>query len=97
MSQLTIAASDGSRTQIDEAAIETLAGGEVINAASPEYDAARAVWNAMIDMRPGLIVRCLTSEGERGRGPNRHRLVSFHFRGNDALCHGRRLRQLLDC
>jgi hypothetical protein len=42
--QLTFTASDGSRTQIDETAIKVLVGGEVITATSPEYDAARAVW-----------------------------------------------------
>ena len=31
--------------------------GEVLVPGSPGYDAARTIWNAMIDRRPGLIVR----------------------------------------
>src|SRR3546814_6005632 len=32
--------------------------GEIFRPADPGYDAARAVWNAMIDRRPTLIARC---------------------------------------
>jgi FAD/FMN-containing dehydrogenase len=32
--------------------------GQVLTPASPGYDAARSVWNAMIDHRPAAIVRC---------------------------------------
>ncbi len=40
---------------------ETLRGqlrGELLTPESPEYDAARGVWNAMIDRRPAAIARC---------------------------------------
>ncbi|WP_108861489.1 FAD-binding oxidoreductase [Ruegeria sp. Alg231-54] len=36
--------------------------GEIILPGSDEYDTARAVWNAMIDRRPGMIARCRNSE-----------------------------------
>ena len=32
--------------------------GEVVLPADPSYDVVRQVWNAMIDRRPGMIVRC---------------------------------------
>ena len=36
--------------------------GEVVAAADDEYDAARAVWNGMIDKRPAAVARCRTRE-----------------------------------
>lgn len=32
--------------------------GEVVLPADPSYDEVRQIWNAMIDRRPGMIVRC---------------------------------------
>src|SRR4051794_41959720 len=32
--------------------------GDIITADDPEYDAVRAVYNAMMDRRPAVIVRC---------------------------------------
>jgi FAD/FMN-containing dehydrogenase len=36
--------------------------GEILTPASGEYDAARRLWNGMIDRRPAAIVRCASSD-----------------------------------
>ena len=43
------------------ARLGTTFAGELIGPDDPVYDAARAVWNAMIDNRPALIARCRTT------------------------------------
>jgi FAD/FMN-containing dehydrogenase len=46
---------------LDATAVQTLAAtlrGPLIQPADPGYDAARTVWNAMIDRHPALITRC---------------------------------------
>ena len=45
-------------TYVDAALAEHLSG-EVIAPDHPRYDAARQVWNGMIDKRPALIARCV--------------------------------------
>jgi FAD/FMN-containing dehydrogenase len=49
-------------TSINESALEALRagfGGDLIQSGDPEYDAARQIFNGMIDRRPALIARCL--------------------------------------
>jgi FAD/FMN-containing dehydrogenase len=63
MSVTTSASTEPSRIdeQLRLRIAEELAGrfkGEVIGPDQPGYDGARQVWNAMIDRRPGLILRC---------------------------------------
>ena len=50
---------------MDDNAFATLRSnvlGEVITPESPGFDAARRVWNGMIDRRPALLVRCTCTE-----------------------------------
>ncbi|MHC4176766.1 MAG: FAD-binding oxidoreductase [Planctomycetota bacterium] len=52
---------DGNLATIDRAAVDALAAslrGDLLTPGAPGYDQARSIWNAMIDRRPGLIVRC---------------------------------------
>jgi FAD/FMN-containing dehydrogenase len=51
----------GDVRKLDGAAVEALGAGlrgQVIRPGNEEYDAARTVYNAMIDKRPALITRC---------------------------------------
>ena len=53
---------DIGKKAIDATAIRDLDGalrGKILEQGSPAYEEARTVWNAMIDRKPGLIVRCL--------------------------------------
>ena len=50
-----------SGTLVDDARVEKLRSacrGPVIRPGDAEYESARRIWNASIDKRPGLIVRC---------------------------------------
>lgn len=61
---VTLRTSGGSPAVIDADYGEHLANltGSLLTPDSPGYDEARTIWNAMIDRRPGLIVRCATAE-----------------------------------
>jgi FAD/FMN-containing dehydrogenase len=54
----------GGETDLTTETVDTLKGsirGKVLTAASAEYNEVRAIWNAMIDKRPALIVRCASA------------------------------------
>ena len=57
---ITLRTSGGSQAVLDAEPGEPLAAlsGTLLTPDSPGYDEARTIWNAMIDRRPGLIVRC---------------------------------------
>ena len=52
----------GFASRIDAASIDALKAGlrgPLLLPGNPGFDDARSVWNAMIDRRPAIIVRCL--------------------------------------
>lgn len=52
----------GQSTVVEKAALNELSRslhGQLILAQSADYDAARRIWNRMIDKRPAMIVRCV--------------------------------------
>jgi FAD/FMN-containing dehydrogenase len=56
-----IATTGGLPQSLDASVVETLARrlrGPLVRRGDDEYDAARKVWNGMIDKRPALIARC---------------------------------------
>src|SRR6516165_5961435 len=64
MTDLTLRTLDASTKIIAPAAVEALRGklrGTVTLPGEDGYDAARNIWNAMVDRRPGLVVRCLSA------------------------------------
>jgi FAD/FMN-containing dehydrogenase len=62
MSELAIRTLEGATKTISPETLASLRGklrGSAVLPGEDGYDAARTIWNAMIDRRPGLVVRCL--------------------------------------
>ena len=61
---LMVLAANGRPVVLGDDVVQQLAAslrGSILTSDSREYDGARAVWNAMIDRRPALIVRCASA------------------------------------
>ena len=61
MSEVVVAALDGGDWAVAGAEVDRFAaqlGGGLLRPGDDGYDAARTVWNGMIDRRPALIARC---------------------------------------
>ena len=61
MVDMRVATLTGLETTLSEATIAAFKGslrGELLTAADAGYEAARKIWNDMIDRHPALIARC---------------------------------------
>jgi FAD/FMN-containing dehydrogenase len=61
MSNLRLTMTTGGETVLEGAAVEAFKAslrGALLRPGDEGYDEARTIWNAMIDRRPALIVRC---------------------------------------
>lgn len=61
MTDMTIMTLDGTRRTVpadDIAALDASLAGECLTPGTDGYEEARTIWNAMIDKRPDLVVRC---------------------------------------
>jgi FAD/FMN-containing dehydrogenase len=61
MPDLEMTTTSGATTGVSQARVEALAErirGGLVGPSDPGYDSVRALWNGMIDRRPGLITRC---------------------------------------
>lgn len=61
MQALNAVTLNGTEVVLEQEVVETFRAdlrGKLLTATEAEYDSARRIWNAMIDKRPALIVRC---------------------------------------
>ncbi len=98
MPDLQVKTRAGGETSLKQDAIEELTRtmeGQVLTPASSGYENARTVWNAMIDRRPALIVRCAEAQDviEAVRFARKHDLLvavrgGGHNIAGNAVCDG---------
>lgn len=98
MTQLIFRTVDGGRATIDQDMLQTLAaslGGDTVAPGSDDYESTRQIWNAMIDRRPALIVRCAGTADVLAsvRFARDHRLLTSirgagHNIAGNAVCDG---------
>lgn len=98
MPNVRIIKTNGAETVLKEPIVEAFKAGlrgELLTPDSPSYNEARAIWNAMIDKRPALIVRCLgTADVMRAVAFARQNELLIAVRGGghniagNALCEG---------
>lgn len=65
METLTVECLSGAARAIDAASLEAFSaniGGKLLTPATPGYDEARSIWNAMVDKRPALIAQCRSAQ-----------------------------------
>ena len=62
MATLSLRKRDGSVSQLERTLIEFALSGQLIYPDSDSYDKSREIWNAMIDRRPGLMIRAQVEE-----------------------------------
>ena len=99
--ELTLRTLDGDSLAIGADTIDGLKsrlGGSLITPRSADYDEVRQIWNAMIDRRPGLIVRCAGTADVLAcvRFARDHRLLTLHPGGRSQHRRQRRVRRRAD-
>jgi FAD/FMN-containing dehydrogenase len=98
MADLQVVTLGGGSTTLKQKTVDEFKksmGGQVVTPDTPGYDKVRSVWNAMIDRKPALIVRCAEAQDvvEAIRFARRHDLVvsvrgGGHNIAGSAVCDG---------
>lgn len=82
---------DGSSTRVDRAALAELEKGmrgEILIEGMSDYDSARSIWNAAIDRKPAVIIKCANTDDvvHAVRFARRHNaLLSVRSGGHNAV------------